>query len=270
MAERARLHRFAVQHRLTHWHSVPSMITNLVRGGALPDLRLASLCGEPLLRSEANALAAAAPQARLVNTYGPTEGPLFCTYHELSTEDLADERLATMPLGAPIPGYQLERVVDDGGTRLVILAERLAEGYHGLEDPAFSTVERDGRTLRAFDTGDYVDERAGQLCFSHRRDGQVKLGGVRLDLGEVADACARAGLVQPAVLFHDERLVVFYEGVDERAVALDDSTREPLLARLRELLPVVAVPTDLRHLEALPHNLSGKIDRGALRAVLAG
>jgi non-ribosomal peptide synthetase component F len=273
MAERTRLNRFVNDQRITHWHSVPSMIPNLVRGGTLSQLQVVSLCGEPLLRASALQLRECAPSTRIVNTYGPTEGPLFCTFHEVDDDTLSDEALSTVPIGEPIPGYSLRLVDDDlderGGTvRAVIIGERLADGYVGIDSPAFAAIEVDGRQMQSFDTGDYLAKVGRHLCFSHRRDGQVKLGGVRFELGEVADACVRAGLSEPTVLFHDDRLVVFHRGVDGGHAALDTNQRSLVLARLRELLPDAAVPTDLRFLAELPRTMSDKVDRAALASHL--
>ncbi len=268
LAERARLNRFSAAHHLTHWHAVPSLVPHLLRGGTLPDLRVVSLCGEPLLRSTAAALRAAAPNARVVNTYGPTEGPLFCTFHEVTDDDLGEDRPTTIPIGRPIPGYGLRLVVDDEGTRLVIVAEQLAEGYVGVDDPAFHTVEHEGRVLPAFDTGDYVVDHGDRLCFSHRRDGQVKISGIRVELGDVADACQRAGLEEAVVIAHQERLVVFHRGHDGHPGDVSDDRRSELIERLRELLPLPVVPADFRYVAELPRTISAKIDRRALAARL--
>jgi non-ribosomal peptide synthetase component F len=270
MAERARLHRFANEHQLTHWHSVPSMVPNLVRGGALPHLRVASFCGEPLLQATCQSLRSAAPTARIVNTYGPTEGPLFCTQHEVSAHDLSRTDLPTMPIGEPIPGYSLHLTETPGvhGQRVLIAAPQLAEGYYGVDDPAFGTMEHDGATLRTFDTGDYVVRIGEHLCFSHRADGQVKVAGVRVELGEVSNACALAGLVQPTVLLHDGHLVVFHEGLANSAGPLDDAQHGKLVAALRATLPQVAVPAHFHFVVTSPRTSSGKVDRAALIAGL--
>lgn len=269
LAETARLNRFVTQHAITHWHSVPSVIGYLLRGAAPASLRMLSFCGEPLLRAQCVDLRRALPAARIVNTYGPTEGPLFCTAYEATDDDLADTELTTMPLGTPIPGWSLAFVDDDQGSRIVLLGEQLADGYHGRDDPAFGRVRLAGADLQSFDTGDYVRRHRHHLVFSHRRDRMVKVGGIRLDLGDVADACLRTGLDDVVVLLHDDQLVACYEGVDGERRPLDADERPQRVDRLGELLPDYAVPARFVHVVTAPRNANGKIDRTALADWLA-
>jgi len=270
MGETARLNRVVSDYGITHWHSVPSVIGYLVRGDRpLTQLRAMSFCGEPLLRSQCADLRRVAPQARLINTYGPTEGPLFCTAHEVTDAELADEGLTTMPIGAAIPGWVLDLVADDQGLRLTILADRLAEGYHGTSDAAFGQVERDGVVWQTFDTGDYMRQHGDHLVFSHRRDRMVKIAGIRLDLGDVTDACLRCGIDEPVVLLHDGSLVVFYEGVDGERRPMEGDAQLERASRLRQVLPDYAVPGRFEFVATMPRNTNGKVDRGELAERLA-
>ncbi|MEV3970170.1 AMP-binding protein [Streptomyces sp. NPDC050698] len=75
--------RWAAERRLTHWFSVPSLVSyakrmRSLRPGALPDLRWSLFCGEPLTIQQAEAWAAAAPGSTLANLYGPTELTISC------------------------------------------------------------------------------------------------------------------------------------------------------------------------------------------------
>jgi non-ribosomal peptide synthetase component F len=269
MGETARLNRVVSDYGITHWHSVPSVIAYLVRGGrSLDQVRMMSFCGEPLLRSQCVELRRVAPQARLINTYGPTEGPLFCTAHEVTDSDMADDDLATMPIGTAIPGWQLDFTADDQGLRLTIRAERLAEGYHGISDAAFGWETREGVVWQTFDTGDYMRTHGDHLVFSHRRDRMVKIAGIRLDLGDVTDACLRCGIDEPVVMLHDGALVVFYAGVDGERQSMEGDAQIDRSSRLRQVLPDYAVPSRYEFVAAMPRNANGKIDRGDLAARL--
>lgn len=271
MGETARLNRVVSDYAITHWHSVPSVIAYLVRGGrSLDQVRMMSFCGEPLLRSQCAELRRVAPQARLINTYGPTEGPLFCTAHEVTDSDLADDGLTTMPIGSAIPGWRLELAADDQGLRLTILADRLAEGYHGTSDAAFGWETRDGVVWQTFDTGDYMRAHGDHLVFSHRRDRMVKIAGIRLDLGDVTDACLRCGIDEPVVMLYDGGLVVFYAGVDGERRPMEGDTQLERASRLRQVLPDHAVPSRFEFVAAMPRNANGKVDRGELAGRLTG
>lgn len=261
MAEVARLDRVAANARITHWHSVPNVVAYLARESShdLTALRVLTFCGEPLLRSHCERVRARIPSARIVNTYGPTEGTLWCTYHEVTDADLADPSLPSMPIGHAVPGWNLVYLPADDGARLVIAGNHLAEGYHRRTDERFATATVGGHRFATFDTGDFFVFRDGKACFSHRADQMVKVNGNRVDLGDVTDACARAGIDQPVVLFDGRGLVLFVEADEPLDV-------DALGAELRAMLPAYAVPSRHEVLARFPRTASGKIDRRALLA----
>ena len=258
MAEVARLDRVVEQAGITHWHSVPSVVPYLTRREStdLSSLRVLAFCGEPLLRGHCERVRQRTSSARIVNTYGPTEGTLWCTYHEVTDADIADPSLPSMPIGQAVPGWNLVYVRGDDGARLVIAGNHLAEGYHRREDPSFGTTVVGGHPFATFDTGDHFVFRNGRACFSHRADQMVKVNGNRVDLGDVTDACLRAGVEQPVVLFDGTQLVLFVEG--------DAPDVDQLGARLRDLLPPYALPARHVAVAQFPRTASGKIDRRAL------
>jgi D-alanine--poly(phosphoribitol) ligase subunit 1 len=216
-----------------------------------------AFCGEPLLRAHCERVRARAPHARIVNTYGPTEGTLWCTYHEVTDADIADPTLPSMPIGQAVPGWNLVYLPGDDGARLVITGAHLAEGYHGRTDPAFGTTTIGGHTFATFDTGDHFVFRNGRSCFSHRTDQMVKVNGNRVDLGDVTDACARVGVDQPVVVFDGTQLVLFVESTEPFDAPV-------VLEQVRALLPGYAVPSRHHVVAQFPRTASGKIDRRAL------
>ncbi|HWN67968.1 MAG TPA: phosphopantetheine-binding protein, partial [Haliangium sp.] len=148
-------------------------------------------------------------------------------------------------------------------------------GYLGRPD---LTAERflpdpwsESAGARLYRTGDRVRMRQdGALDYLGRRDGQIKLRGLRIELGEVEAALAAHPAVKEAVATtHREGgeaqligYVVPRDGqqLDARAVQ----------AFLRERLPGALVPAEILTLEALPRTASGKLDRRALPAPMRG
>ena len=116
---------------------------------------------------------------------------------------------------------------------------------------------------RAYRSGDLVREDPEGLVFVGRADDQVKIGGRRIELGEIDSAllaaarasrarrrpCARTG--------SGNKLLVGYVAVD------DTFDLEAAMSRLRAALPASLVPR-LARVEDLPTRTSGKIDRDAL------
>jgi len=215
------------------------------------------------------ALAAAGPQLRLVNAYGPTESTTFAICHRV---EAAPE--GTVPIGRPIANtrvYVVDRSLRPvpAGTpgEICLGGDGLARGYLGrpeLTAERFvpSPFERGGRLYR---TGDLARQRPdGVIEFLGRTDTQVKLRGFRVELAEIEAVLAGCpGVREVAVVVREEadgerRLAAFVipaagAGTDPRAF-------------LRERLPAYMVPAEIEFLAAFPQTPSGKVDRRALAA----
>ncbi|MGB3123796.1 MAG: amino acid adenylation domain-containing protein, partial [Pseudomonas sp.] len=226
------------------------------------------LCGGgELTEALARGVQARLPTVRLHNVYGPTETTV-------------DSSAWTLAPGAPVPAVQLPigRAIDN--TRLYVLDEHdapvplgvsgqlhiggvgVARGYLGL---AQMTAERfiDSPFVagdRLYRTGDLVRYLPdGNLEFLGRNDFQVKLRGVRLELGEIESRlAAHPALREVAVLIRDERLVAYFT-LRGQAPSLE-ALRTHVLAQLPEYM----VPAAFVQLDALPLNPAGKLDRKAL------
>ncbi|MEN5144491.1 amino acid adenylation domain-containing protein, partial [Pseudomonas juntendi] len=111
---------------------------------------------------------------------------------------------------------------------------------------------------RLYRTGDLARHRPdGNLEYLGRNDDQVKLRGLRVELGEIqAGLTAIAGIKEAVVLAKEQRLVAYYTGHPQTVETL----RTSLLAHLPEFM----VPALFMHLEALPLSPNGKLDRKAL------
>ena len=199
---------------ITHWHSVPSMIPYFLRepNGNTSDstCRLFTFCGEPLLKVDADWLSSRYPRSRIVNTYGPTEATLFCSFFEYVPSDTTVTG-HSLPIGQPIPSWNFVLIPDYGALKLIVLSDNISNGYVGFNSSLFSTVNLFGKNMRAFDTGDYFHVVGRHLYFSHRRDSMVKIHGNRIDLGEIEAAATRAGLVNPVALLFDGSIALVAE-----------------------------------------------------------
>ncbi|WP_338492461.1 amino acid adenylation domain-containing protein [Pseudomonas trivialis] len=226
------------------------------------------LCGGgELTEALARGVQTRLPQVRLHNVYGPTEATV-------------DSSAWTLEPGAPVPALQLPIGRAINNTRLYVLDDHdapvplgvsgqlhiggvgVARGYLGL---AQMTAERfiDSPFVvgdRLYRTGDLVRYLPdGNLEFLGRNDFQVKLRGVRLELGEIESRLlAHPALREVAVLIREERLVAYFT-VREQAPSL-----EALRTHVLEQLPEYMVPAAFVQLDALPLNPAGKLDRKAL------
>jgi D-alanine--poly(phosphoribitol) ligase subunit 1 len=261
--DRIRPARTVQQGGITHWHSVPSMIPYFLREATgeegISTCRLFTFCGEPLMKTDADRLAGRYPHARIINTYGPTEGTLFCSFFEYVPGD-ASVTESSLPIGQPIPSWNFVLLPEDGALRLVILSDNVASGYAGVHSPQFATVELFGREIRAFDTGDYFRMVGTHLYFSHRKDAMVKIHGNRVDLGELEAAARRSGLVNPVAIVTGNVIALVAEG--------GPGGVPETLSELARYLPRSALPASIHFVPSHPRTVNGKLDRRAIQAAL--
>ncbi|MDH0732055.1 non-ribosomal peptide synthase/polyketide synthase [Pseudomonas sichuanensis] len=203
------------------------------------------------------------PGFDLVNNYGPTETTVVATSGKVLPG-------AALHIGQPIANtrvYVLDehrQPVPIGVTgELYIGGAQIARGYFNrpeltaerfLDDP-FS--RKPG--ARMYRSGDLVRWNAdGTLDYLGRNDDQVKVRGVRVELGEIEAALqAQPGIDDAVVLVRDERLLAWFT---ETAPVQLDSLRQALQVSL----PAHMLPQALIRLAQLPLTSHGKLDRRAL------
>ena len=126
-------------------------------------------------------------------------------------------------------------------------------------------------------TGDMVRYLSdGSLEFIGRGDGQIRIRGYRVELGEIENRLREHGGVREAVVLavemgegaaSEKRLVGYLVGSGGRGASVSASE---LGAHLRQRLPEHMVPAHFVWLEALPLSPNGKVDRKALPPPEAG
>ncbi|PCR95715.1 non-ribosomal peptide synthetase [Pseudomonas fluorescens] len=211
------------------------------------------------------------PQVRLHNVYGPTEATVDSTVWTLEPSMPVPD--SALPIGRPIINTRLyvldaaERPVPMGVIgQLFIGGAGVARGYLGLPQLMAERFIPSPFVAgdRLYATGDLVRYRAdGQLEFIGRNDFQVKLRGLRLELGEIeAQLLSHPALREAVVLVREERLVAYFTWHAEAGQPGIETLREHLLARL----PDYMVPSAFVALDSLPLSPNGKVDRKALPA----
>ncbi|MGA5299609.1 Pls/PosA family non-ribosomal peptide synthetase [Nucisporomicrobium flavum] len=255
----------AVQ-RITVVSTVPTLAA-LWPVEALDEVRLLIFGGEACPPELAARLAV--PGREVWNTYGPTEATVVACAARMTGD-------GPVRIGLPLAGWELA-VVDPagepvamGGTgELVIGGAGLARYLDAQKDAEkFAPLPALGWE-RAYRSGDIVRAEPEGLLFLGRGDEQVKLGGRRIELGEV-DAALQAlpGVAGAAAAVQrtaaGNQLLVGYV-VPQEGAELDLAAAA---LRIREQLPAALVPL-LAVVEALPTRTSGKVDRAALPWPLA-
>ncbi|WP_037367568.1 non-ribosomal peptide synthetase [Amycolatopsis orientalis] len=256
------LHAAFVRDRIDVIDTTPSMAAPLLDAGSL-DPALLVLGGEATSPALWRRVASSGIRAR--NIYGPTE----TTVDGASAPITGDEPV----IGFAVPGTRayvldaaLRPVLPGSRGELYLAGPHLARGYLGrpgataerfVADPFGPPGER------MYRTGDVVRWLPGRgLEYLGRRDGQVKIRGHRVELGEVEGALgAVPGVRAAAAAVRGPRLIGYVVGAGLVA--------EEVRATLARRLPEVMVPAAVVVLDELPVTSNGKLDRAALPAPAA-
>lgn len=208
----------------------------------------------------------------LVNCYGPSEATVATT---AAICDLAD---LPPPIGHPIanmrvyvvdPEFQL---VPPGVVgELAIGGIGLARGY--LRQPAL-TAQRlvpdpfsGNAGARLYLTGDLASlRRDGTVDYHGRADRQVKVRGVRVELGEIEATLSRHPLVRECAVVTRTSVRGDIELVACIALTRPDQGVDELRIAARAWLPPQMVPSAFAVFARLPLTPSGKVDRILLSA----
>ncbi|MEV0584413.1 amino acid adenylation domain-containing protein [Nonomuraea sp. NPDC050310] len=219
--------------------------------------------GEPLTAGLAARLQAVAGQVH--NMYGPTETTIWSLTHRLRPDDPA------IRIGRPVANTtayvldaSMEPVPPGMIGELYLGGDGLARGYHRRPDLTDTRFVPDpfGPGGRLYRTGDLVRRCPdGLLEFIGRTDDQVKVRGVRIELGEVESALlTHPGVTRAAAAVRDDApggpALVAY--VDRLAPVGE------LRAHLADRLPPTMVPSLYVSVDTFPRLPNGKLDRTAL------
>ncbi|MFJ3497805.1 amino acid adenylation domain-containing protein [Streptomyces sp. NPDC086091] len=243
-------------------------------GTSFPALRRVLLAGEPVEPAVVSRWAelGLSPHATYHNLYGPTEATVYATWQELTPGTLARRDAPGTPIGGALPHVDVDLRIDgrraaDGETGEILLAGGIADGYLGLPELTQRVFVHDADGRIWYRTGDLaVREDDGTLRCLGRADGQVKVRGMRVELGEVERrllACPEvtAGAVVMAPGPRGEPLLVACFVPRDDA---DGTLVERLPREMAAFLPTHMVPARFLPLTELPLTLSGKLDRRAL------
>ncbi|HEY1918611.1 MAG TPA: long-chain fatty acid--CoA ligase [Streptosporangiaceae bacterium] len=208
------------------------LLASVLNPPKLPNLTGMTTGGE-LVRPDVYAGFVDRYDVRLGNMYGMTEVGVIAT-------DLFG---ANRPAVMPAPGLAVR---EEGGELHVSLPE---SPYLGDQDPSRWS---DG-WLHTKDAGS-VDPRTGLVRVLGRRDSQVSVGGLKVDLTEVEHTLAALPEVAAAVVVHDhtiEAYLVLTDGAQTSAVEREITTRLAAYKRPRQLHVV----------DQLPRTATGKLVR---------
>jgi len=242
----------------------------LFEGARLPSLRILVTGGEAPFPADVERYAGS---LAYFNAYGPTENAITSTLARLGSGSRG-----FLSGGRPLPNTSVHVCDPQGnsfppgvGGELWLGGVGLARGYIGLPDltaSAFVETPR-GRRYRSGDLGRWHSN--GEIEILGRIDHQVKLNGIRVELGEIEHALAGHPDVAQAVALVEAEpggnhsLWAFVRSAPGKPAPPEDGWRTFLADRL----PAPMIPSAVIAIAAIPLTVSGKVDKAALKALLA-
>lgn len=261
-----------VERGVTVWNSTPALLGLLLEAADDEDvmlsfLRAVIIAGDRIPPQLPADLQLRAPQARFIASGGPAETCVWSIVNPLVRP--FDPTATLVPYGVPMRNQQYWIVDGDGdqvpdlvtGEMVVESEVGLARGYlNDLEETSAKFSDVPGTARRRYRTGDLGRWNGrGQIEILGRADFQLKINGIRIELGEVVTALRSFPKVQDAVVVQavdvpGQPLVGFV------TTDADDLDSGRVRAHVENLVPRMAVPARVAIVDAFPLSVNGKVD----------
>ena len=245
----------------------------------MSSLRQLLVGGEALASSLVKRCQRVLPQTGVTNTYGPSETSIGTVFFEMpkgvSVPDI-------IPIGKPIDN--VKAVILDERTNLCPISTVgklhlggicVGMGYLNKPDETVRSFvknpfpELDGDVL--YNTGDlcsYMPD--GNIRFIGRSDTQVKVNGIRIELGGIEAILRSNSLIEEVIL----RVVKRQSDQGDLLVAFlrsssDKVTGQTIRSFLKDRLPSYSIPSQIKVLKTFPLTKNGKVDVRAMENQLS-
>ena len=268
--------RAIAENQITHVLTFPSLHAGLLENAdasQISSLKTVIVAGEACSRSLVDQHYRVLPNASLFNEYGPTEATVWSTAYECEP----GESDRPVPIGRPIANTQCY-VLDDNRQpvpvgvpgELYVGGVGVTSGYLNRPDltqahfvPNPFSEDHDARLYRTGDLVRYLPD--GNLEYLGRRDQQIKINGLRIELGELESMLAQHPDVREAVVLANKNgsralhLTAYVTTREE-----NQTSGNELRSFLKSRLPVDMIPTAFHLMEDMPRTPNGKVDRQKL------
>ena len=241
-----------------------------------PKMRYSLFAGEALPLSLAEEWAKCIPNARIDNSYGPTEDTIIDAFYTYNRNGNNEERNGILSFGKAMYNCYMETFDEENNIlnvgeigELCVSGKQLMPGYinnEKLNQEKFFFKEISGKKIRFYRTGDIcIKNSTGNFVFVERKDHQVKVQGYRVELGEIEYYCSEflkeinAVTIPFSNMVNNTEIALFIE-TNEQNVVLDE-----LKEYLYSKLPAYMIPTQYYFVPKFPVTGSDKIDRVKLK-----
>lgn len=267
---------YLIEKKINIINWVPSALAIIANSDALNGVDLSGVKkvifgGESISVKVLNYWRKALPNAVFINGYGATETTEGTSIYIVDREFKDSDEI---PLGRPMDHVEIILVDDDGMEakqgeigEIYVRTSSLSYGYYkDLEKTKSVFVQNPVNKTHldiVYKTGDLArQDKDGNYIFAGRIDTQIKIGGNRIELGDIEKNALEIEEVKECVcLFKKEKveLTLYYRGgIQEKQ----------LYEHLRAKLPAFMIPSRYCKIEKFPLNANGKVDKVKLASLL--
>ena len=199
--------------------------------------------------------------ARIYNQYGPSETTSCCSLKEIDSSK-------EINIGKPIHNVQMY-ILDNNLNpcpvgvpgEICIAGDGVSFGYTNKDlakDVFVKNPFKDNMMYRSGDIGVYTS--SGEIKYLSRKDNQVKLRGLRIELSEIENQILSfKDISRCSVIYKDDLKYISAFIVSDAEINTSD-----LQEHLATILPSYMLPKYITQIEELPLTLTGKINKKAL------
>lgn len=162
----------------------------------------------------------------------------------------------------------MEQLPDGEKGEIVIIGNTLSKGYFKNEKEnsrAFFLYMENGKSYRAYRTGDKGYVKEGQLFYCGRLDLQIKLHGYRMEIEDIEKNLMKVQGITKAVVVpvSEGEKVKYLQAVCIYNGHVQDSRKLQKLvkAELAEFVPAYMIPRKIQFADEIPVTANGKADR---------
>lgn len=275
------LYHFIIKHQISILESTPALIVPFMdylmeKKFTIDSVKMIIIGSDILLGSDYQKLIRNfGANINIINSYGVTEATIDSTYfyHEDGKKEL--RQITNTPIGKPLSNsktYILDKKMQLQATGLVgelyIGGAPVSRGYLNnieLTNQNFITSPFNPKDT-LYKTGDLAKwNRDDDLEIIGRADNQVKIGGYRVELGEIEEMLKKHPLiVDAAVIFRGKQKKLDAFIVNREDSILDSKTIKDYL---KKTLPYFMIPSKITKVKEIPQTPNGKVDKKLLESI---